>query len=292
MFAYRRKKRLKIISFPSALRWQKIKANWRVLFSVAAVILFAAGLAYLMIWSPVFKIKNLSVEGVNFAPAPAQAIADQFLKEKLWYVVPRDSLVTFSGRELVSRLKLLSPEIESATISQDIAKGAKIIIQGRQSAAIWCQTPASSFLAMATSTEADDALPQSEKCFFSDDDGFIFREAPEIYGLAWPTFFGQPGQPFQLGQRAAASTTVFFASQLKKQLRAMEIEPFGFRLGVDSDSDIVVFTGDGWQIYFNLKRSLQSQIKILEALLDGDLKNLRGKLKYVDLRLTNKIYYR
>ncbi len=295
MFAYRRKKRSNIFVVPVKVRCRKIQISWRVWLWGVIVVSALAGLLYLAVWSPVFKIKKLSVEGVNFtATAQAQELVNQLLQEKTWRLIPGDSLVIFSGQEAVRRILTFFPEAESVEISRDILKGVKIIIKGRQPAAIWCQSSAS-FLGAdgeATSTEAVNVLPPSEKCFFADSAGLIFREAPEISGTAWPTFFGQIDQNFGPGSQAIASSTIQFAGQLKKQLREISIDSPGFVIGASGSQDLTVFTNEGWMIYFNVSRSSQSQVKVLRALLNGGIKDKRASLKYIDLRLANRVYYK
>ncbi len=295
MFAYRRKKRSTIFATPKKPRRKRVVISWRAWLWGAIVVSALAGLLYLAVWSPVFKIKKLSVEGVDFtATAQAQELVNQLLQEKTWRLIPGDSLVIFSGQEAVRRILTSFPEAESVEISRDILKGVKIIIKGRQPAAIWCKSSAS-FLGAggeATSTEAVNVLPPSEKCFFADSAGLIFREAPEISGTAWPTFFGQIDQNFGPGSQAIASSTIQFAGQLKKQLREISIDSPGFVIDASGSQDLAAFTNEGWMIYFNVSRSSQSQVKVLRALLNGGIKDKRASLKYIDLRLANRVYYK
>jgi len=293
MFAYRRKKHSNIFSIPVKTHHRKIQISWRAwlwgIFSISAL----AGLLYFVFWSPVFKIKELVVESTNFtATAQAQELVNQLLQRKIWKVIPGDSLAVFSGNEAVHLILASFPEAQSAQIGRDILKGVKIMIKGRQSAAIWCQSAAFAPSANQATTTAGITLPQSERCFFADSNGLIFHAAPEISGTAMPTFFGPAGQSFEPGNQALASSTIRFATDLKKQLRDINVEVAGFMTGEAGSTDLVVYTGEGWQVYFNLTRSAQSQVKVLAALLAGDLKDKTASLKYVDLRVAGKVYYR
>jgi len=295
MFAYRRKKRSNTFAIPvKACHW-KIQVNWRAWLRGAIIILTLAGLLYLAIWSPIFKIKKLTIESTDFtATAQVQAIADQLLQKRIWEAIPGDSLITFSSQEASRQILASFPEVETVVIKRDIAMGVKIIVKGRQPAAIWCQSSASFIFAdgQASSTEITTVLPQVERCFFIDSTGLIFHAAPAISGTALPTFFGQPGQSFNLRDQAIASSTIQFASQLKKQLREIEIDSPGFVVGAPGSQDLAAFTDGGWVAYFNASRSVQSQVKVLDALLKGDLKNKIMGLKYIDLRLAGKVYYK
>ena len=66
----------------------------------------------------------------------------------------------------------------------------------------------------------------------------------------------------------------------------------GFRADAAGSQDLTVFVDGGWVIYFNMDRPLPTQIKILRALLSGDLKDKIAELKYIDLRVAGRVYYK
>lgn len=295
MFFDRRKKHTVSITAPK-FRRHKVIINWRRWFFVLVVISLLAGFSYLIIWSPVFKIRKISVESAYFtAQAQTQEIVSQLLQEKLWRVIPGDSLFTFLGQEASRRILSSFPEAESVVIKRSLTTGPeiKIEVKGRQSAAIWCQSlPVETAKEPATTT-VNVAMPTSDKCFFADESGFLFHEAPTISGIALPTFFSQINEKLDLRSQAIASSTIQFASQLKKQLREeIGVDTLGFRAGAVGSQDLEVFVDEGWLIYFNMERPPSAQVKVLGVLLAGDLKDKRAELKYVDLRVAGKVYYK
>lgn len=303
MFAYRRKKSSKIFKISAKASLDAVKAgrrslrsSWRAWLGGAAAFLILAGILYLVFWSPFLKIKKWSVEGVNFtATAQAQELVGQMLQEKIWKIIPGDSLAVFSGYKAKQRILTAFPEAQAVEIDSDILKGIKITIKGRQPAAFWCRSLASFVFVdgQATTTEISNALPLSEGCYFLDSEGWLFREAPEIFGTSLPTFYGQSDEDFSLGEKTMASSTILFAGQLKKQLREIDIEAQGFVVGAAGGQDIAVFTNESWLGYFNNNRPAQSQVKTLGSLLISDeIKDKRASLKYIDLRLGNRVYYK
>ncbi|OGZ39628.1 MAG: hypothetical protein A3B04_00260 [Candidatus Portnoybacteria bacterium RIFCSPLOWO2_02_FULL_39_11] len=295
MFAYRKKKRSTIFAISAKPCRKKIVINWRAYFLGALIISALIGFLYLLIFSSVLKIKKWSVESSNFtSTAQAQETVNRFFNEKIWKIFPQNNWLVFFGRDLSDQLLLAYPEAKNVSISKDIIKGIKIIITGRSPAAIWCDSlaiPVSESID-ATSTQAVVALPQSEKCFFTDDEGLLYHEAPEIFGTGLPTFFDSYQQGLLPGNQAIASPTILFASQLKKQLREIGIDLPGFMTGASDSTDLFAFTDESWVVYFNMARPLQSQVKVLGALLNGEIKDKRVGLKYIDLRLAGKVYYK
>lgn len=296
MFAYRRKKHSKIFNV-SVKSYRQSAMTWKTWVWGAAIILALAGLLYLAIYSPFLKIKNWNLEAKNFSSVEsAQNLVERFFEEKVWEIIPRNNWLVFLNNTLSNRILAAYPEAAAVDINRDILRGVKITVVGRQPAAFWCQTFAiatSTIMAgEATTTESDLILPQSGTCYFTDNNGLIFREAPQLSGTALPTFFSRPGQEFNIGDVVIGFSTVQLAAQLKKELRNLGIEPIVFTLAVNNSQELTVFTSEGWQIYFDLSRSAQSQVKILGALLDSEIKDKRAGLKYIDLRLANKVYYK
>lgn len=296
MFAYRRKKRSHIFSIPAKAK--RCKIDWRMWLYWLLALLALAGLLYLVFWSPFFKIKKWSVEGEGFtATAQAQELVNRTLQEKIWRVIPKDNLIVFSSKKIISQILADFPESQSVKVDKDIFKGIKIVIKGRQPAAIWCRSSADFIFvgSQATSTDKGLSLPPSEQCFFADSEGLIFREAPAISGTLLPTFFSQSAQDFGVGEQVIASSTLLFSGQLKKQLRGMDIDLLGFVDGASGSQELAVITNEGWVAYFNINRSSSVQIKSLMALLESSdikAKRVSSSLQYIDLRMSSKAYYK
>lgn len=279
--------------FTDRPRGRKTAFNWRAWFWGLAAVAVLSGFLYLVIWSPVFKIKTWSVVSSNFtSQAQAQELVNRSFQGKIFNIIPKDNWLVFLNQNLPDKILAAFPEAASVQININILEGVKITVKGRQGAAIWCQNAAAAMPANQATTTADIVLPAREKCFFADNNGLLFREAPEISGIAMPEFFGQPGENFAPGDKVVASSTIGFAADLKKQLRDINVEVLGFMAGAAGNADLVAYTDESWQVYFNASRPAQPQVKILAALLAGDLKDIRAELKYVDLRVAGKVYYK
>lgn len=262
------------------------------------IILLAGGLVYFFVWSPVFKIKAIEINGINFVPEEqVRQKTQDFLQRKILKFIPQDSVFVFPVDNFKKSLLTDWPAIESVQVKSFPPEKLEISLVERVMVAVWCQSKAAPVeeQPIATSSSATSGrviLPQSEQCFFVDKDGVIFREAPEISGTLLATFYGQPGQSIALAGQAVSSSTIQFADQIKKQAREMNIDILGFLLGKQGSTDLIVVTQEGWAIYLSEERSPAVQLKVLQTLLDNEIKGKRNALNYVDLRTANRVYYR
>jgi len=255
---------------------------------------------YLAFWAPFFKIKEIKVSGANFVSAAEIEAAVRALgRQKFLKIIPQDTLFALSGKKIENKILTGFPALREVKVKKIPFDKIEISVKERESAAIWCRTKAEPILApvpadFATSTAAVQKKPppQSEQCFFIDEEGIAFRQAPEISGTLATTFYGSSAQATVLGNQAVASSTIAFAKQLKKAAREIGLEITVFLSEDQVSQDLSVLTSDGWWIYFDVNRSAKAQMNILDSLLNEEIKGKRVNLQYVDLRIANRIYYK
>jgi cell division septal protein FtsQ len=303
MFRSRRKNNSSIFAAPEKPRRRPgRKVSWRAVFFGGFFVLVFIGISYLAIWAPFFKIKEMEIASQNFAAeTEVNLTAKEFLEKKLLKIIPNNSFFIFSSRCLKELILDKFPDVESIEIEKNIFGGLKIKIKGRQANAIWCESKKNLIPSLAPSLNSstssfqeiiENKLPESEKCFFLDNEGMLFRESPEISGTLLPTFYNQTNQEFNLKEQPVASSTIVFASQIKKYLRQTGVDFQGFLIQLSTGSEIAALTSEGWMIYFDANRLAQTQAKIVETLLENEIKDKRAGLKYIDLRMANRVYYK
>ncbi len=307
-FARTRKKRLPVFGVSKKVA-RKLKLGWRTYLWGAFFILLIGGLIYLLFWSPFFKIKGINITGNNFSDqTKIEAAVKDILNQKIWRFIPGDSFFIISTQAIKEKIEKAFLEVENVSVRRDIAEGLKISLSGRQSAAVWCQgqklaevaSTSSSVIFSLTENSSTTLpeetalwhLPEVKKCFFVDKNSFIFREAPKISGTILPTFYDQTEREINLGSTASASSTLEFVDLIQKAMKENGVSFQGFLINNVNNPDIIALTSEGWQIYFDLNRSAQAPLKVLETLLNGDLSEKRASLKYIDLRTANRVYYK
>lgn len=290
-------------TFEKPPKKKKTRSGWKFWFLAGFFILALAGAVYFLLFSPVFKIKEIKISGNDLvATEKIQAAALPLLQTKNLKLIPADNFFVLSSQNFKDKIFESFAEIEKVEIKKMLPGKLEILIVERQPAAIYCQAgieptlapapSATSLVSRSPSAKEKNKLPESEKCFFLDESGIIYREAPKISGSLMPIFYYQGEQSLGLRTPVVASSTIFFASQAKKELRNSNIDLAGFLIKGLAGLELSALTEEGWFIYFDTNRSAVVQAKVLEALLENEIKQKRTNLEYVDLRVANRVYYR
>jgi len=284
------------------------KVNWKPVALSCFFVLLAGGAVYFFCFSPAFQIKEVKIQGNDFVEVQQiKSAVDGFLQTKKMKFLSQDRLPVLAASDLENILLDEFPVLESAAIKKILPATLAISVSERQTAIVWCRCkkpeniilpspePISTSTASsspAIAVEVPKTIPESEKCFFADKNGIIFRDAPQISGTILPTVYQLTESEMSLKSRPISSSTVQFIVDAKKSLREINIESVGFLEDDKDESDIQVLTGESWWIYFGVDRGASGQITYLSALLDQEIKDNRAGLKYVDLRIPGRIYYK
>ncbi len=288
-FAYKRKKRLLSLRASKKL-CGSVKTNWRIWLFGAVFISAAAGVAYAVFFSGFFSVKEIGIKNDN--PALSSRIrtaAEEFLNRKIFGFFPGNNILAVNSEALGGYISDNIPQISDISVKKTLEGKIEIFAEERKPSAIWCRILGQESFDIGTSTTPERKNPlQADQCYFSDEQGFLFREAPEISGTLLPTFYGRDSG---LKSRAVASSSIVFAAQFRKELKN-EVEISAFWDGETAQQELIALTGEGWPIYLNQQRSASAQAKIVKALLSQELKNQRNTLNYIDLRVANRVYYK
>ena len=151
-----------------------------------------------------------------------------------------------------------------------------------------------------------EGLPETgadiETCYFLDNTGFIFDEAPYFSGEVYFKFFGKVTTENDISSGVYFSETNFhkFIS-FKKLLEDMKLKPVA--LYIMDNGEVKVYLSDlsplpmGPEIIFKVDFDFQKIAENLQAALtteplQTDFKNKYSSLLYIDLRYGNKVYYK
>lgn len=88
-----------------------------------------------------------------------------------------------------------------------------------------------------------------------------------------------------------APEKVSFVVSLPEKLKAIGITPLYYKTSRGS-ADIRAVTTEGWEILFNPRGDAEAQVRYLDVVLRDKVKTDRPRLKYVDVRFDNRIYFK
>lgn len=244
----------------------------RLFFDIVLTVFFVALLAYLVLFSTVFKIKNVQI--TSFVEATQEDISQIVAKEmqkKVLFVIPGNSFFFLDSSELARKISSEFPKISEVKIRKGLTGNLFIEAKSRIAQSIWCfNVPNNCFLVDQRRVIFAPFNPDSPK------DSLIFVVSEN---LVKPIF-----------------SEVCQADLMERIIETNKIlNDFGLSSSTfieKSNSFLYVKTVEGWEVYFNPKQDLASDILKLRLLLDKEITPEKRKtLEYIDLRFS-KAYYK
>ncbi|HUT96444.1 MAG TPA: hypothetical protein VMW82_02675 [Candidatus Paceibacterota bacterium] len=129
-------------------------------------------------------------------------------------------------------------------------------------------------------------------CFYFNKDGIIFKDAPQTSGSLILLIKDYSQKDYKLGDKVLDKSFLDILLQAKDELFSkMGLMVASFDIELFPIEVLRVVTNESWYILFSLKRDIKSQLLALKVALDEKIEN-RMSLRYIDLRIENRIYYK
>lgn len=249
------------------------------LFAISGAILaFFIFILWFLTYSSYFKISKILISGnKKIQSQDIQNYFNDYLKNRS--IIPLDNLVFFQNKNFNKGLQERFLIIKGVQIKKIIPNQIKINIQERPETLIWCQD----FQISSTSSQETMVVDQ---CFFTDEQGIIFQETDKT---AFFLISGQNSKKIgeQVIDRNLLQTIIDVENQCqtKAQIQTESAK-------IISENQINFKTKQGWEIYINPKKTIDTQITALKSILDLKIPaEKRNKLEYIDLRFETVSIY-
>lgn len=218
-------------------------------------------------------------------------IEEQISKKYLW-IFPKTNILIYPQNSIKNELLDKFKRLKDLSLSIKTNNILEVSLIERTAKYTWCgPTPS------IESTQAKD----DQKCYFLDEDGYIFDEAPYFSGEVYFKFYG----PVNLSTTGIPSGSYFFESNFKQlisfknTLENMDLKPISLYSKENGDMEISLSPGKtssvGPLIIFNKNSDLKKVAENLQAALfteplKSKFKTKYSSLQYIDLRFGNKVY--
>ena len=244
-------------------------------------------LAFFVIWfiffSPFFRIKELTILGDKITDSEKiKNEINQIIKKNVFFILPGDNIIFIKPAEIKKILSQENPRFQNIEIEKKFPNILRTEISEREGIIIWCR---------------------QENCFFVDKIGIAYAEVLS----AEPLFIierenqekmfviqEEKEEKIEIGQKVANQNFIKFVLEISKELENFSgLEVIALRTPESISSEIWVTTNEGWQAVFDVSKSAKSQTANLAKFLNENISEKERKnLKYIDLRVQGKIYYK
>ena len=259
------------LSGTSRARRKKKFIYW-LIFILLIFYLAGVALGALILKTGIFRAKEINIVGNKSVATEdiRQALQSQvFRGNYLYYLLGFNNLLIWPSH--IDNPDKFLPQIKSLDVDKSYwSKSVTVRVTERQPYGIWC-------------------VSTGGACFWFDDSGKIFKKGPLSQGNLIKTVTDLSGRPlglngYVLPEEYFPNLRSIFEALDKSGLGAESVELKDLAL-----EEVAVKTAGNPAIYFSLRFPADWTTAVLNDLIN---KGSFSKLKYVDLRIKNRAYYK
>jgi len=258
---------------------------------IAAFFVLLIGAGYLIVYSPLFQIKNIDSDNENLTGQLKSYFAGQ---STIARILGPNNILTWTDK--TESFVKEHPQIVELTIKKDyLNRQIEISVKERDRFGIWClqaQTNADHTQINAENeiSPRESALSPRESAFcgWFDKSGVIFTEAPAMEGELIRKVSDSSNRSLKPGDK------ILEEDMLKNLIKIFEVlQKSGLRVKnlVLEDLSLQEITTESPsipKIYFSLRFDPGFALPAIQSLKESGL----GKLEYIDFRVENRAYYK
>lgn len=279
-----------VLNSPRLLELKKKKHRIllkKIFFLIFLFILIFIGLSFLSKWKKL-NISNIQISGNKIIETK---MIEEVVKEKItgnyFWIFPKTNFIIYPENEIKKELFNKFKRLKNIVLNVQNFNILNISLVERIALYTYCgATP-------PESNNIEDPQNIINKCYFMDDSGYIFDEAPYFSGEVYLKFYG-------------IANLYFFEPNfsklisLKETLQKIGIKPVAFYLQDNGDIKIFLTSSTsqtGPEIILKSDSDFDQVIENLQSILateplKTDFKTKYSSLLYIDLRFGNKVYYK
>lgn len=272
----------------------------KMLFIFIISILVLVGLSFISKWEKL-NINNIQVSGNKVIENKmVEDVVQKEISGNYLYFLPKTNFLLYPKNKIEIELKNKFKRIKNIAINNKNIKTLDISLIERTGLYTYCG------ISLAQDVEILNNDTTHEKCYFIDEDGYIFDEAPYFSGEIYLKFYGKTQQT-ENNLEESPTNSYFFQPIFKKlisfkeALEKINIKPAIFY--VEDNGDISVFLSSslkselGPKIILKTDSDFEKIIENLQSVLttepfQTDFRDKYSSLLYIDLRFGNKVYYK
>jgi len=239
------------------------------------------GLGFASGWQRI-NIQNLEISGNKVVEAKeVESMVLNMLDGKYLWLFQKTNFLFYPKGKIKKALSENFLILKNIGLALQSANTLKITLEEREAKFTWCG-------------EKLPEDPSAGKCYFMDEGGYTYAEAPYFSGDVYFKFFGKIEDNDQpLGSHFLPKNfqkLVYFREAAEK----LDLHP-SF-LVVKDDGDAELYLGSQMsapRIIFKLNADIEKTAQNLGLVLESEeLKDKIGALQYIDLRFGNKVYFK
>lgn len=293
---------------------------------ISAAVFISSGV-YLIFYSPVFEIKNFRLvcenDGADCRRENEEELKNNlnlFFSQTFFLNFKKNKLLLFKNADLEKFISESAPKIYLRDVKKEfLTRTLEINYSERKMAGIYCSVSlvkngisdeinlvesGPSGETDLSADEAETAAPAAKEleeigpCFYIDETGTAYEEAPQSSGSLiilikdYPPAAEAPAE-IKLGAKAVGREileTIFRLRRLFQENLNTDISEI--KLNSAGKNSIEIGTKNGWSAIFNAEDGVEGAFTAMRTILEEEIKEKQNELEYIDLRFGTKVYYK
>jgi len=232
------------------------------------------------------NITDISVTGNKIVDTEEIIVkVKENLEGKYIWLIPKTNFLVIPKNKIKEDLEAQFKRLKDIRVDYSNQRVLEITVSEREGKYMWC----------------GEVLPETElrvedsPCYFADEMGYVFDEAPYFRGDAYFRFYGQ------LTDSQFAPVIWNSLISFRESLIAMKVKPTSMYMKEDGDVEVYLSSSKmpplAPKIIFKSTSDYQKLTENLEAAmgtepLHSDFRVKYSSLSYIDLRFGNKVYFK
>lgn len=257
------------------------------------VLFLILALSYVLFFSPIFEIKEIKISGdYTIEDEEIYNTLNDILDKKILIFFDHNNIFLIQKNSLFKTLNKNFPQILSIKMNKNIINKTLVLnIMERREVGIYCE---GKFAPLEPQENESTALEYSQgECYYIDVNGVIFEKAPQTSGTLILVIKDLSLIDAKIGESIIGPELLTELINLRIYLSdQLSLKVVDFVIDSNILKEIRINTNEGWYLLLDPSRSLLEQAEDLRLALDEKIKDERSNLKYIDLRIENRVYYK
>lgn len=223
------------------------------------------------------------------------AVNEELAGHYVWFF-PKTNIFFYPKSAIKNKLEDSFKRLKNVSLSIKDRKTLTISVDERKAIYTWCGS------SLPTNADLSELSSGNKKCYFLDEAGYVFDEAPYFSGDVYFKFYGN------FKEQARVPSGQFFYKEIfrklisfKESLETLNLKPT--HMYVMDTGDVKIYLSSTTQrdttpeIIFKIDSDFQTIVENIDAALSTEpfqtsFKKKYSSLEYIDLRFGNKVYYK
>lgn len=276
---------------------------------LALMLLAGGGFFYLFLISSVFEINQITISGnKNISRENISQIIDEYSNRRFLFFWRPRNMILARPKEISQKILDKYILIGEVSVVKKYFHKIEIAVKEREIFAIWCKVIArkrdyntdetainetsGDLLAIKNIEITDEFIPTNE-CYYIDDTGVIFSEAPQSSGSLILRIDEVYDKDVKIGDKILNNKIIGSIISVQKSFNLENFKIIKFFMKNFKLPDLEILTSENWKIYLDINKNIENQMEILEKVLREKITpSERKNLEYIDLRIPDRVYYK